>query len=97
MHSVFLPTRPGQNVRGIISITPSKPRIEPLAKENWPRLLKIVAKYRHPADLGLGDTLVHLIGDTNSSRFKTWFKRKFNRDCGCTDRQRWLNARFPHL
>lgn len=39
---------------------------------------------------------MHLIGETRSERFKTWFARKFGKSCGCSDRQNWLNRRFPY-
>jgi len=48
------------------------------------------------SDSGLGDTAVHLIGDANSAKFKHWFEEKFGRSCGCTDRQKWLNRKFPY-
>jgi hypothetical protein len=68
-----------------------------MARNLWPLAVLAVARWRKPGDTGLGDTVVRLIGSTRSHHFQVWFKRKFNRDCGCTDRQRWLNARFPYL
>lgn len=98
MHSRFLtPSGQGRKVGGIISIAPSKPRIEPMAKNQWPLAVLAVARFRKEGDLGIGDTVARLIGSSRSERFKKWFALKFHRDCGCTDRQRWLNARFPYL
>lgn len=62
----------------------------------WPLWARAIAKYRRPTDLGLGDTIVHLIGDARSARFKKWFENKFGQSCGCTARQHWLNTRFPY-
>jgi hypothetical protein len=101
MNSVFLP-QPGQMPgleKGVVRIRveSSKPRIEPLAKSDWPVWALAVAKFRQTGDTGLGDTLVHLIGDERSEWFKTWFHQKFGESCGCTSRQRWLNQRFPYV
>jgi hypothetical protein len=41
--------------------------------------------------------VVHVIGDTRSERFKEWFQEKFGQSCGCTERQAWLNRKFPYL
>lgn len=84
------------SVTAQVSIAPSKSRIEPLPRDQWPFWAKVVAKFRQLQDLGLGDSVVHLIGDARSERFKKWFERKFGRSCGCTDRRLWLNGRFPY-
>lgn len=72
----------------------SQPRIYPF--ERWPEWAKDIAAARQPGDAGLGDTVVHLIGDTRSENFKKWFQEKFGRSCGCTERQAWLNRLFPY-
>lgn len=99
MNSLFLtPSGQGRKERGIISITPTKPRIEPQAKKNWPGWALDIEKSRkrQPSDTGVGDTLVHIIGDKFSAKFKALTKA-MGINCGCTDRQSWLNARFPYL
>lgn len=100
MHSIFLP-RPDhlpQAEKPVVStpIAQSKSRIEPTARSVWPLWARAVAKFRQSDDIGVGDTVVHLIGDARSERFKKWFGRKFGRSCGCTNRQRWLNQRFTY-
>lgn len=55
--------------------------------------VKIFSKRRRPEDTGLGDTVHRLLG---GDAFPTWFHAVFGRDCGCADRQRWLNQRFPY-
>jgi hypothetical protein len=101
MHSIFLPRAsqmPSLEKRVVHTlIAQSKPRIQPVAKSDWPLWARAIAKFRREADTGLGDTIVHLIGDTRSERFQKWFQRKFGKSCGCTERQRWLNLRFPYL
>lgn len=101
MHSIFLPqTSPTPALQKgviLISVAPSKPRISPMARSEWPLWARAVGKFRKSEDKGVGDTIVHLIGDVRSERFKMWFQRKFGRSCGCTDRQRWINQRFPYV
>ena len=97
MHSIFLPPNKRHPFRRAqIIIEPAPHRIPPTPSGQWPLWARAIEKFRHPADRGLGDTIVHLIGDTRSERFKKWFARKFGRTCGCTERQRWLNHKFPY-
>jgi len=97
MHTIFLPrNNPGTFRRTQIILELAPPRIPPVPIEEWPLWARAIRKFRRAADRGLGDTIVHLIGDTRSERFKKWFARKFGRTCGCTERQRWLNHKFPY-
>jgi len=99
MHSPFLPraTDPRRPRERQITTHTAPPRIEPIAEADWPAWAKIAAwKAREQQDLGLGDTIVRLIGNTRSAAFKKWFQETFGQSCGCTERQRWLNARFPY-
>ena len=97
MHTIFLPrNNPGTPNGATIIVQPSAPRITPTPIGEWPLWARAIEKLRHTADRGLGDTIVHLIGDTRSERFKKWFARKFGRTCGCAKRQRWLNHKFPY-
>lgn len=98
MHSIFLPLPPSPSSSSSsppITRRPH-PRIIPTPRSGWPFWTHAIAKFRHAEDTGLGDTLVHLIGDARSARFKKWFARKFGKTCGCTERQRWLNQKFPY-
>lgn len=97
MHTVFLPGSNGRTSRDAhIIIHPTPPRNPPTPFNEWPLWAHVAAKFRHPEDHGLGDTIVHLIGDTRSERFKKWFSRKFGRTCACAERQRWLNHKYPY-
>lgn len=99
MHTVFLPRGNGPTSHSnapTIVIRPASPRNPPTPFTEWPLWARAAAKFRHPQDRGLGDTIVHLIGNTRSERFKKWFNRKFGRTCGCTERQRWLNQKYPY-
>jgi hypothetical protein len=99
MHSIFLP-QPHRTSALPSPLSPQtsapRARITPTPRAEWPAWTRALAKFRHPADTGLGDTLVHLIGDTRSEKFKKWFTRKFGKACGCTNRQRWLNQKYPY-
>ncbi len=95
MRSLFLtPSGQGRKEGGIVSITPSKPRIEPMARSEWPLWARIAVKFRKPGETGIGDTIHRMIPKADA--FKKWFDRKFGQSCGCTERQRWLNARVPY-
>lgn len=66
--------------------------------DTWPRWARLLAasKHRRPEDRGIGDTLVHWIGDSASARFKKWYHRLAGHECGCTDRQTSLNREYPY-
>jgi hypothetical protein len=63
----------------------------------WPKWAKDIATDRQLGDVGVGDTVVHIIGDTRLETFKNWFTEHLGGSCGCTERQTWLNQRFPYL
>lgn len=64
--------------------------------DQWPLWAKTLAFMRHETDKGLGDTVVHIIGEHRSDAFQAWFLAKFGKSCGCKDRQAWMNQRFPY-
>jgi hypothetical protein len=61
----------------------------------WPAWASPLKLFAQPGDRGLGDIVARKIGLARGAAFKAWFKDKFNRDCGCSDRQVWLNQMFP--
>ena len=96
MHSVYLPNQRTTAQPGIKpAVAPPEP-VKPTPMNEWPAWTWLIMLARKPEDKGLGDTVVHLIGDTRSDRFKAWFKEKFGKSCGCAERQRWLNRKFPY-
>lgn len=92
MHSVFLPTKSGSNANARIVIT--APRTKPVSE--WPRWAKMLARRKRDGEAGIGDTILRMIGKDRSDRFKAWFKRWVGVDCGCSDRQNWLNRQYPY-
>ena len=100
MHTAFLPFKARQTgialATSFIAVAAPIIRIRPLPIDQWPQWAKDLAQDRQPEDKGLGDTVVHVIGNTRSEKFKRWFKEKLGKNCGCTERQRWLNQRFSY-
>lgn len=56
---------------------------------------KGIAKLRKPEDSGLGDTLERLIAKFGGNKFKSIAKR-LGINCGCEDRQKYLNEHYPY-
>lgn len=81
----------------IATVIPLRRETPALPFHQWPAWAKETATSRQAADKGIGDTLVHLIGDSRSEAFQKRFEELIGRACGCAERQAWLNARFPYL
>lgn len=98
MHSTHLSRRPGHPPSGArITVQPPVPTVPALPYAKWPKWIQLLSWYAHqPKDIGFGDTVVHIIGDTRSAAFKKWFAEKFGKSCGCSERQSWLNHRYPY-
>jgi len=101
MHSPFLPQSGHKSSHGAqIVVEKHRAPIEPIPRAEWPLWAIAAEQYSKlffPSDVGVGDTVVHLIGEATSERFKQWFQDRFGKSCGCTERQRWLNGRFLYL
>jgi hypothetical protein len=65
-----------------------------MAKEKWPLFIQGLALLAHHGEKGVGDTVHRLIPGADA--FKDWFEKQFGKSCGCTNRQTWLNAKFPY-
>lgn len=66
----------------------------PLLPE-WPLALRPLKLLAIESDHGLGDIVARHVGPVGGDAFKAWYRYAFGRDCGCGDRQKWLNQRFP--
>jgi hypothetical protein len=64
--------------------------------QKLPRMVAWLKRFRKPEDRGLGDTIERLLADAGGRRFKH-LMHLLHLPCGCEDRQRWLNERFPYL
>lgn len=63
--------------------------------KHWPKWAEWLRQLSRPGDTGLGDVIARVIGDENSSAFKAWHLKVFDRECGCKGRQDWLNRNYP--
>lgn len=61
----------------------------------WPKILDGLKKLAKPSDKGLGDIIARAVGPIGGDAFKSWYKQTFGKSCGCTQRQEWLNKKFP--
>jgi len=100
MHSAFLPFKARQTgiavATSFIAIAAPLTRVRALPAHEWPEWAKDLAKDSQPTDAGLGDTVARIIGGTRSGEFKNWFQQLFGKSCGCVERQRWLNQKYPY-
>jgi hypothetical protein len=62
----------------------------------WPVWAKLISHTKTNADVGVGDTVLRLIGEPSSAQFKAWYRGLFGRDCGCTTRQSLWNTIYPY-
>ena len=90
-----LAVKPGLKPAFALPTIPALPVAVPVAK--WPEWAKAIALGRQPQDQGVGDTVARVIGPVASGAFKTWYFALFRRHCGCEQRQREWNARYPYL
>jgi hypothetical protein len=100
MHSAFLPSKARQTgialATSFIAVAAPLTRVRAVPSQDWPRWAKDIEKDRQATDAGLGDTVARIIGNTKSAAFKNWFQQIFGKSCGCAERQRWLNQRYPY-
>jgi hypothetical protein len=61
----------------------------------WPSLVQKIAKRKNPNDRGVGDTLERLFAQVGGRVFKRVMER-LGVDCGCGDRQTWLNENYAY-
>jgi len=61
----------------------------------WPMWAKAMKVLSTKEDKGIGDVVRRVIGEENSDRFKKWFRKTFNRDCGCDGRLSEWNQKYP--
>ena len=67
-----------------------------VAYEEWPAWAKAVAALKGEEDAGVGDTVHRTVGAARSARFEAWHLRTFGKPCGCTERRRRWNAKYPY-
>jgi hypothetical protein len=60
-----------------------------------PPWVHLISYFKSPDDLGIGDTVARYAAMLGGEAFKAWSK-KLGMPCGCTQRQREWNARYPY-
>jgi hypothetical protein len=75
--------------------TAGLPATVPVPREKWPWPLRILARLAIPGEKGLGDT-VHRQLTIGGADVIGWTLAALRIPCGCSDRQKWLNERFPY-
>jgi len=73
----------------------STPRTE-YTKPVWPRMIHAIAKRRKEGDRGVGDTIEWCLAKMGGNQFK-WVIEKLGIECGCNDRQKYLNNLYPYV
>jgi hypothetical protein len=68
---------------------------DPIQTHQWPFWAKALKQLSKPEDKGLGDVIARVIGDENSSAFKSWHLETFGKPCGCNGRKSQLNQHYP--
>ena len=61
----------------------------------WPLYLQPFKLLAVEGDQGLGDIIARTVGPVGGDAFKDWYKRTMGQDCGCRDRQIYLNTTYP--
>lgn len=62
----------------------------------WPRLARLVAKLRKDGERGVGDTLARVFRRIGAKSMADAYTLLTGQPCGCADRQRKLNERWPY-
>ena len=62
----------------------------------WPGWARGLAVLRKPEDVGVGDTVHRIIGDTASATFARWHKIMFGTECGCPERRSEWNEIYRY-
>jgi hypothetical protein len=68
----------------------------PNRASEWPRRIRLIAKFKRDGERGVGDTLARRLGAVGGEVWKKWYEHLTGTDCGCGERQARLNARYPY-
>lgn len=74
--------------------TPAEPP-EPQPSHKWPTWAVAIARFAKPHDTGVGDTAQRIAAAFGGEFFKT-FASSIGMPCGCTQRQKEWNTRYPY-
>jgi hypothetical protein len=91
------PTWDGKAIDPSLVTIAAKPRpaqVEPVPRDQWGLTARIVTRFAIESDKGLGDVIQRHAAMVGGE----WFKAAMQMlgvKCGCDDRQKWLNLRYP--
>jgi len=69
---------------------------EPAPVSSWPRPARWLYRLRTPSETGVGDTLARLFSRLGAGRVERLYRSIVGGQCGCADRQAYLNERYPY-
>lgn len=85
-----LPATPKQAAAAIPNPSPV-----PLTYQGWPIAARVFSHLRSSDDIGLGDTVASQLKIGNAD-VVGWLLRVMRIECGCSDRRKWMNMRYPY-
>lgn len=59
------------------------------------RLVSLLRFLRQESDIGLGDTVERILARAGGRKIKSMIA-SLGGNCGCTERQQWLNRKYPY-
>ena len=81
-----------QPVTPVSRVATAQP-VLPVPRSEWPFAVAKMTVFAKPEDAGVGDIVARKLGKTGEA-FKA-FMKSIGIDCGCQQRQEWLNQRYP--
>jgi len=72
----------------------TKRTAKPAVHRDWPPGLLPLKLLANPGDRGLGDIVERQLGMVGTA-FKTAYAALLKQPCVCSNRQKWLNTRYP--
>jgi hypothetical protein len=63
-------------------------------QKHLPRVIRFLESRKQTGDTGAGDTVERLLASVGGRKFKRLMKW-LGAPCGCEDRQKWLNEKWP--
>lgn len=79
-----------------VKATSKAPLPKPVPRAEWPKIARQIAWMRSEGETGIGSTLERLIGYVGGGFYKEAFKMLTGKSCGCSDRKRHLDQRYPY-
>ena len=64
--------------------------------DQWPRWAKRLKRKAIAGEIGVGDTVKRKLTRFGGEAYKRWYKKITGHECPCTERQGWLNAKYPY-